>query len=93
MQSYLLENEKILSLDEARYANPNILCEELSVKSGRQSKSTDGCIYIFLEYFEDECLAVVEIKKGVLHKEHLDQLKDYLDQNKEIKNTIFQESN
>ena len=44
MQSHLLENEKILLLDEARYANPNILCEELSVKGGTSPRTQMGAL-------------------------------------------------
>ncbi len=40
MQSYLIENEGVLTLDEI-YCDAEIITEELAVKQGRRSKDTD----------------------------------------------------
>ncbi|MEM7593600.1 MAG: hypothetical protein AAF383_19160 [Cyanobacteria bacterium P01_A01_bin.83] len=77
MESYLIENEGVLALDNDLFADVEIIEAELTLKEGRKSKETDGRIDILVSYSQ-EYLAVVELKLGQLEEIHLSQLKDYL---------------
>ena len=50
MESYLVENEGILALDNDSYSDVTIVQEELTLKRGRSSKDTDGRIDILATY-------------------------------------------
>ncbi|MEM8721465.1 MAG: hypothetical protein AAGE84_19595 [Cyanobacteria bacterium P01_G01_bin.39] len=77
MESYLIENEGVLALDNDLFADVEIIEAELTLKEGRKSQETDGRIDILASYSQ-EYLAVVELKLGQLEKSHLSQLEDYL---------------
>jgi hypothetical protein len=77
MESYLIENQGVLALDDDIFSKVDILEEELTLKQGRSSKDTDGRIDILAGYSQ-EYLGVVELKLGELNNTHLEQLEDYL---------------
>ena len=77
MESYLIENEGVLALDDGIFSEVEIIEEELTLKQGRSSKDTDGRIDILAGYSQ-EYLGVVELKLGELNNIHLEQLEDYL---------------
>lgn len=77
MESYLIENESVLSLDNDIFSDVEIIETELALKEGRQGNNTDGRIDILASYAQ-EYIAVVELKLGQLEVTHLSQLEDYL---------------
>jgi hypothetical protein len=85
MESYLVENEGVLGLDNDIFASNNveIIEEELTLKQGRSSRDTDGRIDILATY-SGEYIAVIELKLGQLESIHLEQLEDYLKQKQQI---------
>jgi hypothetical protein len=83
MEAYLVENERVLSLDGDTFSNVEIIEAELTLKQGRKSKNTDGRIDILATYSQ-EYIAVVELKIGQLDSIHLEQLEDYLQQKQQI---------
>jgi hypothetical protein len=83
MEAYLVENERVLSLDSDTFSNVEIVEAELTLKQGRKSKDTDGRIDILATYSQ-EYIAVVELKIGQLDLIHLEQLEDYLQQKQQI---------
>lgn len=83
MEAYLIENEPILQLDESEFSDVEILDAEIALKEGRKSANRDGRIDILARYGADY-LGIVELKLEELRLEHLEQLKDYLDQNHQI---------
>jgi len=83
MESYLVENEGILALDDDSYSDVAIIQEELTLKQGRLSKDTDGRIDILATY-SSEYIGVIELKLGELNEIHLIQLEDYLEQKHQI---------
>jgi len=97
MESYLVENEGVLALDNGIFSEVEIIEEELTLKQGRSSKDTDGRIDILAGYSQ-EYLGVVELKLGELNNIHLEQLEDYLikcDQiltMSSVKNTVYGEN-
>jgi hypothetical protein len=86
MESYLVENEGILALDDDSYSDVSIIQEELTLKQGRLSKDTDGRIDILATY-SSEYIGVIELKLGELNEIHLNQLEDYL----EVKHQIIEQ--
>ena len=97
MESYLIENEGVLALDNDLFNEVEIIEEELTLKQGRSSKDTDGRIDILAGYSQ-EYLGVVELKLGELNNIHLEQLEDYLIKCDQIltmpsvKNTVYGEN-
>jgi hypothetical protein len=97
MESYLIENEGVLALDNGIFSEVEIIEEELTLKQGRSSKNTDGRIDILAGYSQ-EYLGVVELKLGELNNTHLEQLEDYLIERDQIltmpsvKNTVLAEN-
>lgn len=83
MESYLVENEGVLALDNDTFSDVVIIQEELTLKRGRSSKDTDGRIDILLTY-SNEYIGVVELKLGELNEIHLEQLEDYLQEKDQI---------
>ena len=83
MESYLVENEGVLALDNDTFSDVTIIQEELTLKQGRSSKDTDGRIDILLTY-SNEYIGVVELKLGELNDIHLKQLEDYLHKRHQI---------
>jgi hypothetical protein len=83
MESYLVENEGVLALDNDAFSDVSIIQEELTLKQGRSSKDTDGRIDILLTY-SNEYIGVVELKLGELNNLHLEQLEDYLKEKHQI---------
>ena len=84
MESYLIENEGVLALDNNIFREVEIIEEELTLKQGRSSKDTDGRIDILVGYPHGEYLGVVELKLGELNNTHLEQLEDYLSERDQI---------
>ncbi|QZT33063.1 hypothetical protein HUR95_12145 [Caldalkalibacillus thermarum TA2.A1] len=86
MESYLIENENILKLDENDFSDVTIIDVELTLKNGR--KYTDGRIDILVQYGQDT-FGVVELKLGTLTSLHLEQLEDYMQQKEQLYNTYI----
>ena len=82
MEAYLIENESVLALDE-NLSNVEIIDAELPLAQGRVSQNSDGRIDLLAKYDEDT-LAVLELKIGELNHNHLAQLEDYLKQKEQI---------
>lgn len=82
MESYLVENEGILALDDP-YIDVNVIAEELTLRQGRSSKDTDGRIDLLVTYAQ-EFIGIVELKLGQLKEIHLEQLEDYLESKQRI---------
>ncbi len=83
MEAYLIENEKVLCLDDAAFSSVEIVEAELSLKGGKKSREGDGRIDILATYSQ-EYIAVVELKLGQLGAQHLRQLEDYLLEREQI---------
>lgn len=81
MEAYLLENEDILKLDNDNFSDVNVLDEEIALKAGRKNKN--GRIDILASY-GGEYLGIVELKKGQIDNDSLNQLEDYLNQKEQI---------
>jgi hypothetical protein len=77
MEAYLLENEKVLALDDDIFSDVEIVESELTLKEGRQSCGTHGRIDVLATYSQ-EYIAVIELKIGDLDCKALKQLEDYL---------------
>ena len=77
MESYLIDNEGVLALDDDVFSNVEVLEAELTLKQGRTSKDTDGRIDILATYSQ-EYIGIIELKLGQLEEIHLSQLEDYL---------------
>jgi len=83
MESYLIEHQGVLALDNSNFAEVQIIQEELTLKQGRKSKDTDGRIDILITY-EPEYIGIVELKLGEINQLHLTQLEDYLHKKEQI---------
>ncbi len=83
MEAYLIENERVLGLDDDVFSAVEIVEAELSLKNGRQSKDSDGRIDILATYSQ-EYIAIVELKLGQLEDLHLQQMEDYLKEREQI---------
>ncbi len=83
MEAYLIENESVLSLGDENLSNVEIIDAELPLSEGRVSQNSDGRIDLLAKYDEDT-LAVLELKLGELNHQHLSQLEDYLNQKEQI---------
>ncbi len=93
MEAYLIENPNILCLDDENFCEVNIVCDELPLKSARVSKDSDGRIDLLVKYPRVETLGLIELKKGQVGIENIEQLKDYLEQRQQILNsTVVKES-
>jgi hypothetical protein len=84
MEAYLVENEKVLGLDNELFEGPEVLCEELPLIGGRAKKITDGRIDLLVSYSDAEILGLIELKKGEISKENIEQLSDYLKKRNDI---------
>ena len=73
IEAYIIENPQILSSDEL--SNPEIINSQIYLHAGR--KVGDGRIDL-LAKTDNDILLVIEIKKGKLNLNHLQQLEDYL---------------
>ncbi|KPA16829.1 hypothetical protein MHK_002941 [Candidatus Magnetomorum sp. HK-1] len=83
MSAYLIENERVLSLDSEKFSDLEIVATELTLKQGRSSKETDGRIDILANYSQ-EYIGVIELKLGCLEQIHLTQLEDYLEKKDQL---------
>ncbi len=83
MEAYLIENEKILSLDNDDLSPVTVLDVELPLK-GRSRGSKGGRIDLVAQYGAST-LGIIELKKGELTDAHLNQLEDYLGNTEKIK--------
>lgn len=84
MEAYLIENEGVLALDEEAYCSVQIVNAEVSLKGGRASRNSDGRVDILATYNE-ECIAIIELKLGELTQQHRQQLEEYLSQREQIR--------
>ncbi|MCH9845111.1 MAG: hypothetical protein K0U39_06345 [Alphaproteobacteria bacterium] len=84
LESYLIENSDVLSLDKD-YTKPQILGAELALQGAR--KKGDGRIDILASY-DNEIFAIIELKLGELTEQHLKQLEDYLRQSQKVQELI-----
>ena len=84
MEAYLIENEQILSLDQEGFKSPVIICDELTLKNTRKDGKNDGRIDLLVSYNESEFFGLVELKKGEVSEQNIDQLKDYLNKRQDI---------
>lgn len=87
MESYLIENESVLSLDNDIFSEVEIIEAELAIQGG--GINIDGRIDILASYAQ-EYLAIIELKLGRLEEIHLKQLENYL---KVRSNLLLQYSN
>lgn len=92
MEAYLLENPLVLSLDSKGYDEIEIIEDEITIKSGRASKKTDGRIDLVGYYDSSNTLAVIELKKGTIGTENIEQLHDYLMQKDQILKSITEKN-
>lgn len=83
MESYLVENENILKLDENEFSDVSIIDVELTLKGGR--RYSDGRIDMLVQYGQDT-FGVVELKLGRLTSLHLEQLEDYMQEKEQLYN-------
>jgi len=83
MESYLVENESILTLDDNEFSEVSLIDVELSLKNGR--KYSDGRIDMLVQYGHDT-FGVVELKLGELNEIHLEQLEDYMTEKEQLFN-------
>ncbi|MFD2629487.1 hypothetical protein [Oceanobacillus kapialis] len=86
MESYLVENENILKLDENDFSDISIIDVELSLKNGR--RYSDGRIDILVQYGQDT-FGVVELKLGEVTSLHLEQLEDYMKEKEQLFNNYI----
>ena len=84
MEAYLIENEKILSLDNDDLSPVTVLDVELHLAGGRSQRGGDGRIDLVAQYGAST-LGIIELKKGELTNAHLEQLEDYLTNTEQIK--------
>ena len=78
MESYILDNPKVLELDSDGFKDITWVREEIALRNGRIDKNTDGRIDLLAKY-GDTHLAIVELKRGELEDTHLEQLEAYLE--------------
>lgn len=89
MEAYLLENERILSLEMAGFEDVAIVESEITLLdkkikiNGKTVNKIDGRIDILATYGEDH-VAIVELKLGELTNKHLKQLEGYLENRSQI---------
>lgn len=81
MESYLIENEEILALDDANFNEVSVLGEEIALIKGRRDR--DGRIDILTSY-GGEYLSIIELKLNQIDSSTLNQLENYLDQKEQI---------
>lgn len=84
MEAYLIENEAVLALDNEEFDEVTILADELSILSARKSKASDGRIDLVAYYSSSNTLAVIELKKGTISCDNIEQLTDYLKERSQI---------
>ena len=84
MQAYVLENPEILKLD-GDYDDIEIYDEEIPIKDGG-SKNNNGRIDM-VAFYSGEHIAIIEFKKDTLVGDNLTQLKNYLTQRENLKET------
>ena len=84
MEAYLIENEGCLALDDDAYCSVQIVDAEVSLQGGRASRESDGRVDVLATYNE-ECIAIVELKLGELTHQHRQQLEDYLSQREQFR--------
>lgn len=77
MEAYLIDNERVLALDDDVFSNVEIVDAEVPLEGGQKFKDTDGRIDILATYSE-EYIAIVELKLQQLDQESLTQLEGYL---------------
>ncbi len=83
MEAYIIENSEILILDNDNLSDVEIIEDELTIKSGRSSKNTDGRIDL-LALYNENTYGIIELKLGEINNTHLDQLTDYIKEKDQI---------
>ena len=91
MEAYLIENEKVLALDNDELSTVSGLDEEIPIPDGRPSRGGDGRIDLIAEYGGSTC-GVIELKLGQLTDGHMRQLEDYMANTEALKNLVQQYS-
>jgi hypothetical protein len=81
MEAYLIENPNVLQINEDDQIQ--IISYELPLKNGRKKLGTDGRIDL-LAFYNNETLAIIELKNNILRKEHYEQLNEYFVEKDEI---------
>lgn len=81
-EAFLIENPDILSISDIS-SNVEIIKTQIHINEARKDNSGDGRLDMLIyikgdKPKDDEFLAVVELKKGQLQHDHLEQLHDYL---------------
>lgn len=75
MEAFLIENPNIISTEEE--ISVKFITNQLFIEQGRQSLNTDGRIDMLFE-IDEKYLAIIELKKGVIIDDNIEQLKDYI---------------
>jgi hypothetical protein len=84
MESFIIENPDIISINDDWLRDVNVVLSEAQLLDGRKkSGKKDGRIDLIATYNQDY-LAIIELKKGVINMNHLEQLKDYLNEKENI---------
>ncbi|GEM_PF-6533757 len=73
IEAFILENPQVISSED--FFDPVIIEHQLSVVQGR--RIADGRIDLLAK--TEEYLIIIEIKKGTLNPNHIEQLTDYID--------------
>jgi hypothetical protein len=80
MESFIMENPDIIAINDDWLGDVNVVLSEAQLLDGRKkSGKKDGRIDLIATYNQDY-LAIVELKKGEINMRHLDQLEDYLNE-------------
>ena len=85
MEAYIIENERVLALDNKNFNEVYIVDSELHVEGGRSTR--DGRIDLLALYGNDY-LGLIELKMGELNDNHVQQLSEYLS----VRDTILKNS-
>jgi hypothetical protein len=84
MESFIIENPDIIAINDEWLGDVNIVLSEAKLLDGRKkSGKRDGRIDLMATYNQDY-LAIIELKKGEINMYHLKQLEDYLSEREKI---------
>lgn len=80
MEAFLIDNCEILKISDSSVVT--VITTQIHLDKGRISIDRNGRLDMLIaiedENIDENYLAIVELKRGTLEKEHLDQLNDYL---------------
>ena len=83
MEAYLIENEAVLKLNDDDLSDVQIIDSELPLDDARPKKGSDGRIDL-LGLYNNETLAIIELKNATLTRAHFEQLQDYFSQKDKV---------